>query len=216
MGETLKKIRTYTVFLKDRKEVINSVKLAEFKDLYIGNRDFGSRISELFVLDLYIHELEFGIFHLDITDEIRRLETGSDNSFTKPPTQFRREPLKGLWHKHYFAANFVVQNLENSWGKSGLNGVLEEVINALPSGATGKDFASTLVHGYFEKSLEARSENKKVTGEWIVYAKYQGENYYLCMGSHNADDQSIYNRMVDNCLREFPFLKSIQPFSKST
>ncbi|WP_417505053.1 hypothetical protein [Marinomonas gallaica] len=212
----MQRIRTYTVFLKDRKETISSVQLAEFKDLYIGNRDFGKRISELFVLDLYIHELEFGIFPSEITDEIRHLETGNYNSFTKPPTQFRREPLKGLWHKHYFSAYFVVQNLENSWGKSGLNGVLEEVFNALSSGATGKDFASTLVNEHFEKSLETRSENKKVTGEWIVYAEYQGKNYYLCMGIHNADDQSIYNRIVDNCLREFPFLKSIQPFSKST
>ncbi|TOB14942.1 hypothetical protein CGK10_24165 [Vibrio parahaemolyticus] len=216
MEETLQKIRTYTVFLKDREEVITSVQLAEFKDLYVGNREFGNRISELFILDLYILELEFGIFPLEIIDEIRYLETGSDKSFTKPPTQFRRKPLKGLWHKHYFAANFVIPNLENCWGKSGLNGVLEEVFNELPSGSTGKDFASALVHEHFEKSLETRSENKKVTGEWIVYAKYEGKNYYLCTGIHSVDDKSIYSRIVDNCLREFPFLKSIQPFSKST
>lgn len=39
----------------------------------------------------------------EIVEEIQALEhPESYQSFTKPPTEFSKHPLKGLWHKHFF------------------------------------------------------------------------------------------------------------------
>jgi hypothetical protein len=49
-----------------------------------------------------------------------------------------------------------------------------------------------------------RSGAQALTGEWIVYAKHNGRNYYLTLGAH-GDDQRILQR-VRACCDEFPKL----------
>ncbi|MGB7835558.1 MAG: hypothetical protein WBL84_25470, partial [Xanthobacteraceae bacterium] len=54
--------------------------------------------------------------------------------------------------------------------------------------------------------LEVRNASKKLTGEWIVFLKRAGKNYYLCCNTHVAGDQVIYDRIAEHCVRDFPEL----------
>jgi hypothetical protein len=46
----------------------------------------------------------------------------------------------------------------------------------------------------------------KLTGEWIIFARHDGKNYYLCLNTHEAGDQFVYDRIMEHCVRDFPGL----------
>jgi len=52
-----------------------------------------------------------------------------------------------------------------------------------------------------------------LTGEWIIYGKHQGENYYLSLAKHSEAEQGqvadLYARLHGSCQAEFPFLFSV-------
>jgi hypothetical protein len=54
-----------------------------------------------------------------------------------------------------------------------------------------------------------RSRAQKLTGEWIVFAKHEGKNYYLTLAAHGEGDDHIFARIRDGCVSEFPFLSSL-------
>lgn len=60
------------------------------------------------------------------------------------------------------------------------------------------------VHGNYER----RATDGRLTGEWIVYAKHAGQNYYLCTGKHGADE-IIRKKIETNCVSELPFIGEI-------
>jgi hypothetical protein len=98
--------RTYTAKLKDRDVKITSRDLAVLRDMYLGISELAARMSELIWLDIYILDAAFGVSPHDVLSAIRDVEQGEPPSGVKPATQFKRIPLKGLWHKHYFSALF--------------------------------------------------------------------------------------------------------------
>jgi hypothetical protein len=56
-------------------------------------------------------------------------------------------------------------------------------------------------------AMEERDSSQRLTGEWIVFAKHNGQNYYLCLARHNEGDELIFSRIKQICFREFPFLQ---------
>jgi hypothetical protein len=71
------------------------------------------------VSNLLVNQLAHGLInktiHVHIIyDEIGILEGApySRSSNTKPATAFRRDPLKGLYHKHYSDPSHIAKNLE--------------------------------------------------------------------------------------------------------
>jgi hypothetical protein len=48
-----------------------------------------------------------------------------------------------------------------------------------------------------------------MTGEWLVYAIHEGQNYYLCLGTHKSGDDALRQQIDLICVPEFPFLKEI-------
>ena len=54
-----------------------------------------------------------------------------------------------------------------------------------------------------------KNEKQLWTGDWLIYGKYNGENYYLMFSPHGKgrkDDNSIFNTMEAKCKNQFPFL----------
>ncbi len=47
-----------------------------------------------------------------------------------------------------------------------------------------------------------------MTGEWIVFAKHNGKNFYLTLGVHQEDNASVALR-IWQCGWEFPFVLDI-------
>lgn len=198
---------TYRAQTPKGEVVTTDRQLAEFKELYIGGRPFFKRVSDLFVFDLYVYDVAFGVSSMDVIDTIRALEGEAVRvPETKPASEFRQLPLAGLWHKHYFSAHFVTQNIINGLGKNGLEKLIAEVMDPAKSPIITKEMISELSHRVIHDPLDSRSSAGRLTGEWIVYLPHAGENYYLCLNTHDAGDQAIYDRITQHCVRDFPEL----------
>lgn len=88
--------RTYTVTLRNNGVQVTNKQLSEFADMCKLPSDISSRVSELFWLDLYIYNQNFGVDPDVVLRELHNLESGNDNSQTKPAAQFQRKPLLNL------------------------------------------------------------------------------------------------------------------------
>jgi hypothetical protein len=48
-----------------------------------------------------------------------------------------------------------------------------------------------------------------MTGDWIIFAKHEGQNFYLGLGTHDAatrEPDALYRRLRQGSEWEFPFL----------
>lgn len=165
------------------------------------------RYSAYFVFNLMALEEVDGVDPNQVIDEIKALERPGNASYTKEASEFRKPPLKGLWHKHFMPAlpSVMAHNILNHLGKSGLKDLVEEVFD--PSKNRRKEeMISELSYRVVEESIEKRGDAKKLTGEWIIYAKEAGGNYYLGIWKHDAGDENIADVIKSVCVPQFPFL----------
>ncbi|MCW1881343.1 MULTISPECIES: hypothetical protein [Acinetobacter] len=149
-----------------------------------------------------------------ILDTIKTLEGIGYPSKLKAETEFMRLPLKGLWHKHYLPNNI------QAFAKNLINSIKVEELPSLDelaheAGVTNEERYLTerdialITHDAVVGAWERRCRSASVTGEWIIYAKYQGQNYYLCLAKHSDGDDKIRALIDAICIHEFPFLQDI-------
>jgi len=178
----------------------------------IGLEDVAAnRYSGLLLAQLY--GASFGFIHSSrVIAEIKALEGVAGKSVLKPPIQNKYPPLKGLWHKHFlqddlrsFAMNvkkgmssFGVPLFEARMREAEISGVERLVtLDDVPS------LVNDIIHG----NLNRLGEVQKITGEWLVFAKHNGANYYLCIATHDVSThEDIRNQINVVCCEEFPFL----------
>jgi hypothetical protein len=98
--------------------------------------------------------------------------------------------------------------LERALGKSGLEKLVTEVFDPKKSSTITREMTRELAHRVTHEPLEQRNASKRLTGEWIIFIRHDGKNYYLCCNTHNAGDQFIYDRITQHCVRDFPDLLS--------
>jgi hypothetical protein len=169
------------------------------------------RYSKLFAFKLFLHETFDGLERHYVLDELKALE-GQPNVApnTKPPTQFSQEPLNGLWHKHFFSALFVGHNIATHVNPKKLRDTVARIFDPTVSPVITKEMVHELAHDVTEGALRERETQNKLTGEWIVFAKHNGKNYYLTITKHPTDravgDQAIYDEINSIAYKQFPFL----------
>jgi hypothetical protein len=148
-----------------------------------------------------------------IDAELRGLEgTFSRSTGTRPAEQFARPPLKGLWKKHYLVGGrrSFAMNVKLGGGKKGREfrritaSHYNPDSNHLPPGEVAGNIARDVVQLYVH-----RARMQELTGEWIVFAKHEGKNHYLCLAGHDEGDDHIFARIRDGCAYEFPFLSGL-------
>jgi hypothetical protein len=189
---------------------INGEKRTEFVQLYGLDELIPNRYSEIFVVDLIMNLELSGVDPTHIIDEVKRLETLNSDGYTKEATQFKHAPLHPLWHQHYFSAHFLVHNIQNEIKKS-FNKIWDESMGEKNSVIERKHL-DKLAHNLVEGTIETRSNEKRITGEWLVFSKETTGNIYLCMATHTTGDTSIYNRLEYCCEHQFPLL---EPFASN-
>lgn len=143
------------------------------------------KFSHGFLLELVIGSMRRDIHVHSIFDEIGVLEGEDGNVITKPPREFERSPLCGLWHKHYFQANDLAYNMLYEFCRDGdvrLPRIFQEHFSEDIDGT----FLDKIIREITLKNFEQKSQYNKITGNrFIVFEKLNdGENYYLTLGDH--------------------------------
>jgi hypothetical protein len=58
------------------------------------------------------------------------------------------------------------------------------------------DAVDEVVHAIVIENYAKRSQQGRLTGEWIVFAKTPTENVYLTLASHQESDKEIADRLA--------------------
>lgn len=190
-------------------ELVRPQDIDNYAKLYALDKIAKDRYSSLFVINLMMLEKLNGIDPHQVTEELIFLEGKRNTLQTKPASQFKRDPLKGLWHKHFMPAlpSVMAHNILNHLGKDGLKEIVEEIFDPTKNAIATEEMFNELANRIVIESLENRASQEKLTGEWIVFAKENACNYYLGIWSHKAGDARISSSIKAACIPEFPFLK---------
>jgi|GEM_PF-4118815 len=148
--------------------------------------------------------LESGGSAEKIMTEVESIERAVNISKTKAEDMFKHEPLKGLWKKHYFTAEFLTKNLENSWSSAAANKKLTTAIaNTLATNPDNPEtVASEVAQLVVGDTYRDKADASRLTGEWIVYGEKDGIRHYLGLAKHDEGDEVIYARLVAGCGQE--------------
>lgn len=141
----------------------------------------------------------------EILNLIENLEiSAEENLFNRKNSPFEG---KGISKTHHGAFNTLgaslIINVRNYWFKK--NGQLQkdkesefdEIHNKYNLGTI-----TSIQHAMHQKAIHS----KQLTGEWLIYKRYNDINYYLCLAKHNEGDQEIYDSKILKCFQEFPEL----------
>ncbi|PHM20828.1 MAG: hypothetical protein CK604_07120 [Curvibacter sp. PD_MW3] len=192
-----------------------SAELATFVKAIGLERAAPGRYSLLLSLGLFGGHLAGRLNPAKVIREIEALEGVGAPSRLKPPIQNRHPPLKGLWHKHHLQDGLgsLAKNLRRSLHKYGMPYLEQQIQEAERLGEERyitPDMVGALVDDAVLGNLRRLSEDRSITGEWLLYAKYEGKNYYLCLTSHDASQHDELRKQIDLvCCREFSFLTDL-------
>jgi len=149
-----------------------------------------------------------------IVREIELLEMGERGQF-KAPIQNRRQPLKGLWHKHYLQDGLasMAMNVDKGLKLFGMPFFDQKIREAANAGETryfDPEDIPALVDDIVIGNRRRLAEQQALSGEWIVFAKHEGQNYYLTIATHNSETHQHVREQIDRvCCIEFPFLTKL-------
>ncbi|KZD24617.1 hypothetical protein A4A58_22410 [Tardiphaga robiniae] len=188
-----------------------SEQLAQFRAWLAVESGLDSRISKLFWLDMYLGYTVQNLNCVAVMRAIRDLEADEPHSGVKAATQFKHPPLKGLWHKHHYSAQWLIPNVIQGFGKNGLEKLANEIMDPAVHTVVTEQMCNELACRAIFEPLANRSSDGKLTGEWLIFAKSEGVNRYLSLGYHPTDDhasydQVLYDRIMKHCVDDFPDL----------
>jgi hypothetical protein len=165
------------------------------------------RVSASFVAAMLAYEERYGI-GFSIARAVIDLERETNESGTKPASAFKRAPLLGLWHKHFFDARFLPRNYaaassnKDRFARATI--VLEET-QGLDKEVQAREF----VRRVWSDPVDERLKNMNATGEWIVFLPRDGKNYYLLVSAHRKSPEAqerLLRTILRTCSIDFPDL----------
>lgn len=169
----------------------------------------GARFTSTFRNQLDALTLQRIINPFAVLDEMKILEGhGRSHSRTKAPTTFKGGLLDGLRHKHFFNARHLAKNLQNYWsqGTDKAQSAIEKVVRNHSNPDDLWKLSGAIANRYVQEAFKHKSLSKSLTGDWIIYKKHNGHNYYLCLAGHDEPEESIYDRIAGSAESEFPEL----------
>ena len=124
-----------------------------------------------------------------VIDQIENLEGLIDRPGMKAATQFKHPPLAGLWHQHFKmdGLSSMAINLRRGMQKFGLPWFENQVAELAKTGEERyleEQDISRIVHDAVHGNWQRLHEAEALTGEWIIFTKHEGQNYYLALGTH--------------------------------
>jgi len=191
-----------------------SFDLAEMRDLkrrVTDDRPYADRISLRFAFDMVQAwvTLREGHHILDVLDSLEGLR---QSSRARAEAQFRHPPLHPFWHAHWSAPRHMLRNIGIHWNLIGagkrdsLTPMLEDVARK-----HGNDprWPGIVAHRLAIDGYADRAE-RGLTGDWIIFAKHEGLNYYLALATHEEGEPARVHRLYEKLRQggavDFPFL----------
>lgn len=173
------------------------------------------RYSLLLVLALFGGAQSGMLNPAKVVREICALEGIGPPSKLKPPIQNKHPPLKGLWHKHYLedGRRAMASNIKKGLGRFGLPLMQQRADDAAAAGIERPvpldELDEIITDGVYGNWMRLAA-SEALTGEWLVFAKYEGQNYYLALATHDSNTHDQVRQKIDAlCCEEFPFLAKL-------
>lgn len=197
---------------------VSEEEVSQFKDCHIGfcHVDM-SRVSQLLVIQLASISKHRIYNSFSITDVIQELE-GFGRGCKQRAEQFKHLPLKGFWKAHFHDAKFIPKNIINHWGlefesSPKLQAFCARVAYDEDKSPSRLGWQGRLAHELTIGAYHERTRKKGLaglTGEWIIFAKHNELNYYLCISRHTSGkgDQDVFNFLKLLREHEYSFLLS--------
>jgi len=223
MIETAKTI--YNHFVKE--EIKRNISIEKTKEITVDSKELNKfkldtierfkiklktgKYSEFILEQLAIHRGGYGekfgnkieyYNASEILDLIELLENNQING-----TSFKHPPLKGCLHIHhspYASLGYSIErNIREYWfSNKKIKKVKREEFERIVT-KYGKKNISPILNTMHQEVIS----KKELRGEWLIYKKYNGKNYYLCLASHNEGDRNIFNNKISKCFSEFSEMK---------
>ncbi len=188
--------------------------VAHFENHHIGFCGVDmARVSQFLLTQLAAISKHRTYNSFSITDVIQELE-GVGRGCKQRADTFKHSPLKGFYKAHFFDARFLSRNLINYWGlefekSPKLASLMMRIDDEEKRQPTKLGWQGRLAHEMTIAAYDEISKRNKQTGEWIIFARHDDLNYFLCLSQHTKtkeEDQSIYDFLKLLCEDEFPFL----------
>ena len=161
------------------------------------------RMSTVLLAQAYSFEINRVFDTFDLAQPIKVLEGIASSDATPPADQFRHAPLTGLYKKHFTSARFLPTNLFNflrsKEGGRHFNKACDEAAQVSGSQYIDEIFTKHLSRHMVVDPIEIKSAACEMTGEWVVFHKHEGANYYLTFAFHTETNDEIYKRVVTAC-----------------
>ncbi len=162
-----------------------------------------SRVSTVFLVQAFSSEKSRIYSTFDLTNPIKVLEGLAKFDVTPSEEQFKYPPLTGLYKKHFSSPRFLAKNLRNFLhskdGKKLFNKAWQEASDVSNSDFINERFVAYLSHQMVFPPIEIKSATNTMTGEWLVFHKHEGQNYYLTLANHGEPNKKIYERVIFAC-----------------
>lgn len=204
---------------------VSENEVQDFRDNNVGLYGVDiERVSLLLLIQL-TSALKQRVFNTySVTDAIRYLEGLFKSRLVKPPKLFTYPPLNIFWKIHFSDARFIPRNLRNELGNSLKN---SDTLEPFCDGNVDQEKsehstslgAGSLEHAVTISAYKARADRSAMTGEWLIFGKYEEKNYYLAISKHSRTregDMEIYETIKGCCENEFPFLFTSRRDGSST
>lgn len=193
--------------------------LRAIKRAVTNDRPYADRISLSFAARLVLIKEKLREDHI-ILNEIDYLEGLCPQTATKlkDGQQFKHAPLHPFWHKHYSAPRHILQNIVIHWNLSGkgkpdpLTPMLRDV--AKDHGDQPDRWPGVAAYKMFVDGFKDRAHGDEgrpgLTGDWIIFGKHAGQNYYLDLATHEEGEienaKALREKLRQGSAIEFPFL----------
>lgn len=177
-----------------------------------------SRCSRCLVSQLYIGMVSRTLHVHQVLDELYALEGWGRPTNTKPAEELRGPHLNGLWHKHYMQPGFIEANVALRWGVlrrrrgGALQKLVDEVVRRIPGAKDREKAIQEIGDRAIVDGIEKRAFAKRLTGEWLLFQKHGGKNYYLALADHGVGppsetrDRELAESVRLVCRLDFPML----------
>lgn len=173
-----------------------------------GGRPYAHRMS--IGLTTRLLQVESGKDLRPVLRELDYLEGFRESSSTKEEKPFKHGRLRSFWHKHYFAPRHLMRNLGERWGirNDGNHDLLKMLHHVAKLHGDDPDrWPAEVEYRLFVDGFNDRAA-RGLTGNWIIYAKHEGLNYYLDLAVHEEgrDQDCLYRKLRAGSVVDFPFV----------